>query len=106
MGRPRAATLTPNVDELINLLQRDLPRLRGKYAIRSLGLFGSYVRGEQRRRSDLDVLIDFENVPGLLKFMELEAELTSLLGVPVDLVQKEALKPALGKRILQEVRLV
>lgn len=69
-----------------------------------LGLFGSYVRGEQRKRSDLDVLVEFVRVPGMFRFLELERELSSLLGVRVDLVEKEALKPAIGGRILQEVQ--
>ncbi len=69
----------------------------------SLGLFGSYVRGEQHKKSDLDVLVQFSKVPGMLKFLALERDLSQLLGVSVDLVQKEALKPSIGKRILEEV---
>ena len=83
-----------------------MPRLREEYAVRSLGVFGSFVRGEQEGGSDLDLLVEFEQAPGLLRFLELEDELSALLGVTVDLVQKEALKPAIGRRILQEVRLV
>ena len=52
---------------------------------------------------DLDVLVEFADVPGMLKFLDLERDLSHLLGVPVDLVQKEALKPSIGKRILEEV---
>ncbi len=84
-------------------LRRELPRLRREYAISSLGLFGSYVRGEQRQGSDLDILVEFSKIPGMLRFLDLERELSHLLGVSVDLVQKEALKPAIGKRILAEV---
>ena len=84
-------------------LRRELPRLRREYAISSLGLFGSYVRGEQRQGSDLDILVEFSKIPGMLRFLDLERELSHLLGVSVDLVQKEALKPAIGKRILEEV---
>jgi predicted nucleotidyltransferase len=66
-------------------------------------LFGSYVRNEQHRGSDLDVLVEFSVVPGMLRFLDLERDLTRVLGVSVDLVQKEALKPAIGKRIKEEI---
>ena len=74
-----------------------------KYAVASFGLFGSYVRGEQCKRSDLDVLVQFSKVPGMLGFLALERDLSQLLGVSVDLVQKEALKPSIGKQILEKV---
>jgi predicted nucleotidyltransferase len=77
--------------------------LRSRYRVRSLGVFGSFVRGEQRRGSDLDVLVDFNRPLGLFKFIELEHEISRLLGVKVDLVMKDALKPTIGKRILDEV---
>jgi predicted nucleotidyltransferase len=103
MARAQPST---NIDDLLSRLRQELPRLREEHAVRSLGVFGSFVRGEQARGSDLDVLIEFDRAPGLLGFLELERELSLLLGVPVDLVQKEALKPAIGRRILEEVRAV
>jgi predicted nucleotidyltransferase len=80
-----------------------LPRLQQEYGVRSLGLFGSCLRGEQKDGSDLDILVEFSTVPGMFRFLALERELSRLLGVPVDLVQKETLKPAIGKRIMNEV---
>ena len=68
-----------------------------------MGLFGSYVRGEQRSGSDVDVLVEFNQTPSLLQFLALEHELTDALGVRVDLVMKDALKPAIGRHILREV---
>ncbi|HKK01645.1 MAG TPA: nucleotidyltransferase family protein [Desulfuromonadales bacterium] len=87
-------------------LRQEMPRLRQEYAVESLGVFGSFVRGEQKRGSDLDILVEFTEIPGMFRFLELERELSGLVGVPVDLVQKEALKPAIGKRILEEVQRV
>lgn len=101
MGKTKQAVL--DVQELAVRLRQELPRLRQEYAVRSLGLFGSYVRGEQRSGSDLDVLVEFSKVPGMLRFLDLERDLSRLLGISVDLVQKEALKPAIGKRIKEEV---
>jgi hypothetical protein len=92
-----------DVQEIRNRLHQELPRLRQEYSVRSLGLFGSYVRGENRKGSDLDVMVEFFKVPGMLRFLDLERDLAAILGVKVDLVQKEVLKPSIGKRILEEV---
>jgi predicted nucleotidyltransferase len=85
------------------VLREHLPELGERYGVKSLGLFGSYVRGEQREDSDLDVLVEFEYAPNLVEFVNLEYYLSALLGVKVDLVMKRALKPRIGERILQEV---
>jgi predicted nucleotidyltransferase len=74
-----------------------------KYSINSLGIFGSYVRDEQRSGSDLDILVDFIETPGFFKFLELEEYLEQLLGVKVDLVSRDALKPRIGQFILKEL---
>lgn len=85
------------------ILRRKLPQLRSRFHIHSLGLFGSYVQGTARRESDLDVLVEFAEEPGLFEFIDCEAYLSTLLGVKVDLVMKETLKPRIGRRILSEV---
>ncbi len=90
-------------EEIIDSLRKVLPELRERYGIRTLGLFGSYARGAARRRSDVDLLVEFERAPSLFRFVELEQHLSDLLGVKVDLVMKSALKPAIGRRILSEV---
>ena len=91
------------IDELRSILRRELPSLAHRYAVRSLGLFGSYVRHENRPDSDLDVLVSFDQTPSLLRFIEVENHLSDLLGVKVDLVMRDALKPHIGQRILAEV---
>jgi predicted nucleotidyltransferase len=84
-------------------MQQDKHQQIERYRVNSLGLFGSYVRREQRPESDIDLLVAFDDPPSLLKFIELENYLTDLLGVKVDLVLKDALKPMIEKRILSEV---
>ena len=92
-----------DVAELRAALRRQLPLLRERHGVESLGLFGSYVRHEAGPDSDLDVLVRFREVPGLIRFVELENYLSDLLGVRVDLVMADALKPAVGERVLAEV---
>ncbi|MGK7905286.1 MAG: nucleotidyltransferase family protein [Hormoscilla sp.] len=77
--------------------------MREKYKVRELGIFGSYVRGEQHYDSDVDVLIDYLEAPELLERLELENELSDLLRLPVDVVSKNALNPRFRERILSEV---
>jgi len=87
-------------------LNEALPELKKNYGITQIGVFGSYVRGEQTPDSDLDLLVEFDRDRrfGLLTFCELENRLSDRLGVKVDLVMKTGLKPRIGERILAEVR--
>ncbi len=91
------------VEEMTGLIQRVLPPLRHQYGVRDLWLFGSYIRAEQGAESDLDILVAFDNPHlSLIEFIQLEQELSQLLGVRVDLIERDTLKPDIGKRILQE----
>jgi len=80
-----------------------LPDLSARSHVKSLALFGSYVRGEQKSHSDLDVLVEFAETPDIFQFMELEQHLTDVLGVKVDLVSRKALKGRIGQRIVDEL---
>lgn len=91
------------LDILVRKLRNHLPELRGRYGVRSIGVFGSYVHGGQKRSSDLDILVEFDSAPTLFQFVDLKEHLTDLLGVKVDLVMKSALRPKIGERILAEV---
>jgi len=91
------------VDEIRHILGNKKKYLRDKYKIKELGIFGSYVRSEQKKKSDLDILVEFEEVPGLFTFLEIENYLSDILKINVDLVMKDALKPVIGRHILKEV---
>lgn len=92
------------LETIRQVLRELLPELRDRYGVMSLGIFGSYVRGEQTPDSDLDILVEFDERPlTLLQFIALEYELSNRLQMKVDLVEKSILKPTLGQRILQEV---
>ena len=87
-------------------LQRELPYLHEHYHVETLGVFGSYVRGEQTEESDLDVLVTYTKTPGLFDFVALKHHLEDLLGLKVDLGTRNAIKPHARPRILSEVELV
>ncbi len=98
--------MATKLSEINTTLKSILPLLKERYAVEFLGIFGSYLREEQTPNSDLDLLVSFSEAPSLLKFIELENYLADLLGLKVDLVMKEALKPGIGKNILDEVEQV
>ncbi len=80
--------------------------LKKKFLVSRIGIFGSYVRNEQSKNSDLDILVDFNEPISLFHFIRLKNELSKLLKVKVDLVMKDSLKPNIGKYILKEVSYV
>jgi predicted nucleotidyltransferase len=86
------------------LLQKHKDEFREEYGLKDRIL--AHVRGEQNEESDLDILVELEKPVGFVKFIRLENALSQLLSVPVEIVTKKALKPHIGKRILQEVRYV
>jgi predicted nucleotidyltransferase len=89
-------------DRILTVLRRALPELRHRWPVRSLALFGSVVREEGSTKSDLDLLVEFEHPVGLSAFLGLEAALSELTGRRVDLVSRLALKPHIGRRVLEE----
>lgn len=92
-----------SLEEIKDVLARHKDEIRQKYSVKEMGLFGSYVRGEETPKSDLDVLVEFSKPVGFFKFLELEEYLEKLVGVGVDLVSKKALKPRIGEYIKKEV---
>lgn len=90
-------------EHIITKLRKDKPILRNKYGVKAIGLFGSYVREEQKKGSDLDILIEFKKPISLLEFLAIERHLSELTDKKVDLVMKSALKPRIGKHITKEV---
>ena len=91
------------LNEIQKILEFHKKDLEVKYKIREIGVFGSIVRGEMKRGSDVDILVDFIEVPDLLKFIEIERKLEKLLRKKVDLVEKTAIRPELKETILEEV---
>lgn len=92
------------LDEIKEIIRDHKSELAEEFGVAEIGVFGSVVRGEAREDSDVDVLVDFSRPIGLIKFMRLEYHLQELFGgTRVDLVSRKALKPYIGKAILDEV---
>lgn len=88
-----------NVEER---LKRSKPLLKAKYGVSKIGVFGSYAKNEQTKKSDMDILVEFSDPIGW-RFIDLKDELEKILGCKVDLATKDALKPQIKDTILQEV---
>lgn len=94
-----------DLTEIKEILQAQKPHLYQKYGVTEIGVFGSYVRGEQRPDSDIDILIELERPPkiGLMGLVGLELYLSELLDQKVDIAIRKNLRKRIGRRILSEV---
>lgn len=94
-----------NLAEIKQILREQQPQLEEAYGVHVVGVFGSYVRSEERPDSDIDVLVELERPPrlSLIDLVELEYYLSDLLGAKVDIAIKANLRKRIGRRILEEV---
>ena len=88
--------------EIRQQLQRHQPQLQARCPFTKLYIFGSYARGTPTPDSDIDILIDYDRAPTLIDLFHLKDALENLLGLPVDLVTRNGLKPRIRDRVLQE----
>ena len=97
--------MRPKGSEIIlKRLEAEKKDLKKNFKVKRMGVFGSMVRNEYGKNSDVDILVEFEETISLFKFIELEDHLKKILRKKVDLVMKKALKPRLKKQILDEVK--
>jgi uncharacterized protein len=89
-------------DEVLAALRAAMPELRQRWSIRSLALFGSVAREEAGAASDLDILVEFEESVILSDFLPIAERLSAMTGRSVELVSRRALKPFIGRQVLQE----
>lgn len=92
-----------NKDNILLALKNHKEELQKKYGIKEIGLFGSFVRGEETDKSDVDILVEFKTPVGLLMVSSLENYLSDLLGIKADVVRKRSIKRELKDNILKEV---
>jgi uncharacterized protein len=92
-----------NKEEIREKINAELPFLKEKYGVRSIGIFGSFVRNEQKIGSDVDILVEFKESIGFFDFIRLENHLSHILGEKVDLISQKALKSAIKEDVLKEL---
>jgi len=90
------------LEDIENVLKKNKKILREKYFVKRIGVFGSWLRGEQQPESDIDILVEIDGPIGW-DFIELNEYLENLLGNKVDLISIKALKPQLKEEILSQV---
>ena len=94
-------TKNQTIERILKLLQHNIGEIR-KFGVRRIGLFGSWVRGEGKPESDIDVLVEFDHST-FDRYMELKFFLEELFGRNVDLVLAETLKKQIKPKIMREV---
>lgn len=90
-----------NINQILTILRELSPLIKQKYHVSTIEVFGSYIRKTQKPNSDLDLLVTFNKTPGLLKFIELENYLSDQIGIKVDLVMKDSIKPRFRHSIIE-----
>ena len=99
-------TIVQTKQEIIETLRKNQSKIRA-LGVKRIGLFGSFVRSEQRTDSDVDMLVEFEHGQKTFDhFMQLSFLLEDMLGRSVELVTPESLSPYVGPYILKEVEYV
>jgi len=92
-----------SLKEINDILKQHKKEFEDKYKVKEIGIFGSYVKGQQKKTSDIDILVDFDEVPDLFTFLEFETYVEKLIKVRTDMVRKNVLRPELKDKILDEV---
>ena len=86
--------------KVFEMLKKHDNAIKQKYGVKKIGVFGSFARGEGRKDSDIDVLVEFkDSFETFDNYMELKFFLEDLFGRKVDLVTIEALRPQLKEDI-------
>ncbi len=89
------------VKRIIKIKRKIMPILN-RYGVRKAGIFGSVVRGETKKNSDIDILVEIKKDISLLDFIGMKQEIADILKLKVDLVEYTTIKPLLKDRILKE----
>jgi len=84
------------------IIARHKKELYGMFSIKEIRIFGSYARGEEKKGSDIDLLVDFEVVPGMFTLVRAEEYISDLLGKKADLVTYNSLKPLIAKQVMKD----
>ena len=89
--------------QIQNILASSKAELRKRYKVRELGIFGSYSRGQQKKTSDVDILVRFNSDASLFDFVGLGNYLEEKLKIKVDVVSERGIRPELRSNIIKGV---
>lgn len=90
------------IQEIVEIIGQLNPLLEVKYKAKVKGIFGSYVRGEETRKSDLDVLVEFQKGANLLDLVGLSNYLEEKLHLSVDVVPVDTIRPEIKEQVFKE----
>jgi hypothetical protein len=91
-----------SLEEIKEIIRSYREELEERYRVSSIAIFGSYVRGEQKKESDIDLLVEFEGPVSLLHIVSVENYLSDILGMKVDLVPRKNIREELRETIIKE----
>jgi len=94
------------LDEIKKIIEKSKVEAAQKYKAEIIGIFGSYVRGEQKEESDIDILVRFGEDATLFDFVGLSLFLEEILGIKVDIVPQDTIRDEIREKIMNEVILV
>jgi hypothetical protein len=89
-------------EKIIKIINKHRKELEEKYKIKSIALFGSYIKDEQTEQSDIDLLVEYTETVGLLHIAATENYLSDILGVKADIVPKKSVRKELKDVIFNE----
>ena len=91
-----------NKKQELEAIKRKLIPILKKYNVTRAGIFGSYARGEQNGKSDIDILVEVNERVGLIEFIKLKMAIQELLRKKVDLVEYDTIRPEIRENIIRD----
>ena len=102
MATQRKVKVT-SLDEIKDVIDKHRSELRRQFHVDKIGVFGSYARGDQKKRSDIDFLVTFEKTISLFDHVDLTIYLKELMGCKVDVIPHDNLRPELREYVLKDL---
>ena len=102
MATQRKVKVT-SIEEIRELIERHRPELKRQFHVERIGVFGSYARGDQKKRSDVDFLVTFDETISLFTLSGLYIYLQEQMGRNIDVVPFNSLRPELRKYVLKDL---
>ena len=92
-----------SLDEIKGLIEQHRPELKRQFHVEKIGVFGSYARGDQKKRSDVDFLVSFDEAISLFTLGGLYEYLKEIMGNNIDVVPIEDLRPEFSDGVMKDV---